>query len=217
MITVSRVWDRGAKRWITFRDAETYAGVVQPGRLFPLNSLMLHGIIYARHAQHLGDDPEHVFPHEVHAYFGTGTQLQEMYITPSLLSAADWDVLAKAATGRVTMPAYCRIPIGWEAILENWKCMAGPLGHPRKGFLHCGTLAIRRKVSRSIRRRCLSWYPRRRTDSMLTWNEEKNANPVELESGKPHTFALIPFQVLTLEAVPIPWRPGGLQVQNISS
>src|SRR5208282_4743277 len=30
-------------------------------------------------------------------YFGTGTQLQEMYITPSLLSPQDWDVLAEAA------------------------------------------------------------------------------------------------------------------------
>jgi hypothetical protein len=33
----------------------------------------------------------------VHSYFGTGTQLQEMYITPSLLASQDWDVLAEAA------------------------------------------------------------------------------------------------------------------------
>ena len=31
------------ERWITYRDAETYEGVVQMGPLYPLNSLMLHG------------------------------------------------------------------------------------------------------------------------------------------------------------------------------
>ena len=54
-------------------------------------------MIYARYAERLGDDPSHDFADEVHDYFGTGTQLQEMYITPSLLSAQDWDVLAETA------------------------------------------------------------------------------------------------------------------------
>jgi len=85
------------QRWITFRDSQTYRWIVADGPLFPLNSLMLHGLIYARHAERLGADPDHDFADEVHSYFGTGTQLQEMYITPSLLSAQDWDVLAEAA------------------------------------------------------------------------------------------------------------------------
>jgi hypothetical protein len=58
---------------------------------------MLHGMIYARDAERLGSDRSHDFPDEVHSYFGAGTQLQEMYITPSLLSSQDWDVLAEAA------------------------------------------------------------------------------------------------------------------------
>jgi hypothetical protein len=65
--------------------------------LFPINSLMLHGIIYAEHAAHLDNDPGNDFANEVHDYFGTGTALQEMYITPSLLTSANWDVLAEAA------------------------------------------------------------------------------------------------------------------------
>jgi len=85
------------QRWITYRDAQTYRHVVEEGPLFPPNSLMLHGMIYARDAERLGSDPKHDFADEVHSYFGTGTQLQEMYITPSLLSAQDWDVLAEAA------------------------------------------------------------------------------------------------------------------------
>jgi hypothetical protein len=85
------------ERWITFRDSATYRGIVQQGPLFPLNSLMLHGMIYARHAEHLDTDPEKDFANEVHSYFGGGTQLQEMYITHSLLSEEDWFTLAEAA------------------------------------------------------------------------------------------------------------------------
>jgi hypothetical protein len=85
------------QRWITYRDGDTYEHVVKAGPLFPLSSLMLHGLIYAQHAKNLSSDPGHDFADEVHSYFGTGTQLQEMYITPSLLSAHDWDVLAAAA------------------------------------------------------------------------------------------------------------------------
>jgi hypothetical protein len=58
---------------------------------------MLHGIIYARDAQNLKDDPSNDFANEVRDYFGGGTQLQEMYITPSLLSKQNWDDLAQAA------------------------------------------------------------------------------------------------------------------------
>src|SRR6185369_917376 len=48
-------------------------------------------------AKDLDTDPSGDFHDEVHAYFGTGTQLQEMYVTPSLLTPADWDLLAEAA------------------------------------------------------------------------------------------------------------------------
>ncbi|MEI9903460.1 MAG: hypothetical protein WDN06_05375 [Asticcacaulis sp.] len=85
------------QRWITYRDREEYENIVVDGPLFPLNAVMLHGLIYAQHAPGLADDPGHDFPAEVHSYFGSGTALQEMYITPSLLSAGDWDTLAQAA------------------------------------------------------------------------------------------------------------------------
>jgi len=85
------------QQWITYRDEQTYRNIVLKGPLFPLNSLMLHGMIYATQARGLGSDPGHGFPAEVLSFFGSGTQLQEMYITPSLLSASDWDILARAA------------------------------------------------------------------------------------------------------------------------
>lgn len=85
------------QQWITYRDAQTYKNIVQAAPLFPLNSLMLHGIVYAQLAEHLGSDPDHDFGEEVRSYFGSGTQLQELYVTPSLLSPEDWDALAASA------------------------------------------------------------------------------------------------------------------------
>lgn len=85
------------EKWITYRDGDTYHGIVQRGALYPLNSLMLHGIIYAQYARNLNTDPSNSFRNEVRSYFGSGTQLQELYITPNLLSKQNWDDLANAA------------------------------------------------------------------------------------------------------------------------
>ena len=85
------------QRWITYRDSDVYHEVVVRGPFYPLNSLMLHGLIYARYADKLKDDPTNGFPDEVRDYFGNGTQLQEMYITPSLLSKQNWDDIAQMA------------------------------------------------------------------------------------------------------------------------
>ncbi len=85
------------QRWITYRDADTYGGIVRQGPLFPLNSVMLHGIIYARQAQGLSSDPGGDFAAEVRSYFATGTGLQEMYVSPDLLTDRNWDDLAAAA------------------------------------------------------------------------------------------------------------------------
>ncbi len=85
------------QKWITYRDSDTYHEVVKRGPFYPLNSLMLHGLIYAQYANKLKDDPTNAFQDEVRDYFGNGTQLQEMYITPSLLSKQNWDDIAQMA------------------------------------------------------------------------------------------------------------------------
>ncbi|MEY2919801.1 MAG: hypothetical protein RL261_1106, partial [Pseudomonadota bacterium] len=96
------------QRWITYRDSDTYGGVVRVGPLFPLNSLMLHGIIYARKAQGLNTDPGNDFADEVRSYFASGTGLQEMYVSPDLLTEQNWDDLAVAAKWARTHAAVLR-------------------------------------------------------------------------------------------------------------
>lgn len=96
------------QQWITYRDRETYRNVVQRGPLFPLNSVMLHGIIYAKHAKQLDRDPGKDFTSEVRSFFGTGTQVQELYLSPELLSKKNWDDLAAAAKWSRTNAATLR-------------------------------------------------------------------------------------------------------------
>jgi len=87
------------QQWMTYRDAETYRSIVRKGPLFPINSLMYHGIISSEHAyyglENIQTDSD--FADQVWSYFATGTQLQELYITPSMLNKAKWDTLAQAA------------------------------------------------------------------------------------------------------------------------
>jgi len=92
------------ERWITYRDADTYRHIVQHGPLYPLNSLMLTGLIYEKEHTQLNTDPGNDFRNEVRSFFGTGTQLQEMYITPQLLTAANWTTWRRRPSGRAPTP-----------------------------------------------------------------------------------------------------------------
>jgi hypothetical protein len=194
------------EQWITYRDAATYAGVVKSGPLFPLNSLMLHGIIYARQAEHLSDDPEHAFGHEVHDYFGGGTELQEMYISHSLLSKDDWDTLAEAAnwsrrnastladTHWIGGDPGKREVYGWAA----WS--------PEKGILTLRNPSDQAQTfSLDIGQafELPSGVPGKFT-AHSPWKRDRGEKPIALSAGQTHTFPLQPFEVLNLEAVPVP-------------
>jgi len=89
----------GSKRqqWITFRDAEAYKNIAKRGSLYPLNSLMYHGICIADNGTpgtlEMSDKD---IADEIWSFFGTGTSLQELYINPHKLNKTNWDCLAKA-------------------------------------------------------------------------------------------------------------------------
>lgn len=189
------------QKWITYRDAQTYHNIVQAGPLFPLNSLMLHGLIYARQAEHLDSDPGNDFTNEVHDYFGTGTQLQEMYISHALLSKSDWDTLAEAANWSRRNAGVLRDThwiggdpgklevYGWAA----WSRTNGILTL-RNPSDHRQSIAI--DVGRAFE------LPRgapRRFVANSPWKQDRGAPPVSLAAGEEHVFAMEPFEVLTLE------------------
>jgi len=195
------------QRWITYRDSQTYRWVVEEGPLFPINSLMLHGMIYARYAERLNEDPGHDFADEVHSYFGTGTQLQEMYITGSLLSPADWDVLAEAAkwsrsNAQVLKDTHwvggdpARLEVyGWaswsqekaKAILT----LRNPGDRPQD---FAASLAALLELPAGSAGHFTAHSP---------WKSDANEPSSPIAAADQHVFHLKPFQVLTLELMPV--------------
>jgi len=190
------------QQWITYRDAATWQHIVRRGQLYPLNSLMLHGLIYAKAAKNLNLDPDHDFPSEVRSYFGTGTQLQEMYVTHSLLSAADWDALADAArwsraNADILVDSHwiggdpSRLEIyGWA----SWS--------PRGGIV---TLRNPDKSPRTfdLDVRTAFELPSGAAETYTARSRWKtSASDLALLADQPHTLTLQPFEVLTLEAAP---------------
>lgn len=85
------------QQWLNFRDQETYKNVVQRCPTFPINSLMLHGVIFAKHARWLDYDPSYDLASEVRSFFGSGTMLQELYVTPAMMTPYHWDLIAQSA------------------------------------------------------------------------------------------------------------------------
>ena len=88
------------QQWMNYRDKVTYERVVKAGPLYPLNSLMVHGIL-------IGDRPgrapaemelnEKSVADEIWSFFASGTSLQELYVSPGVSTKEMLDCLGEAA------------------------------------------------------------------------------------------------------------------------
>ena len=205
------------ERWITYRDAQTYKNVVQNGPLYPLNSLMLHGMIFAQHHRELSKDPQNDFRNEARSYFGTGTDLQEMYITPSLLSQQNWSDLAEAANwSRANAdvlkdthwiggdPAWLQV-YGWASWTPRMGIVVlrNPSDKPQ-------TIRLRLQDAFELPRGAAQEYA-----GKSPWASDVAKGALELNAQQEHDFQLAPFEVLTLDFTPSAsatgatgrWRP----------
>jgi hypothetical protein len=192
------------ERWITYRDAETYKGIVQNGPLFPLNSLMLHGIIYAQHRKQLDKDPGNDLRNEIRSYFGTGTQLQEMYITPSLLTDAHWDDLAEAAKWSRDNAEVLK-DTHWIGGDPTWLEIYGWASWtPDKGILVLRNPSDQEKTIR-IKLQDAFELPSgvsQEYSAKSPWKEDTSRPATPLRAQQAHEFHLAPFEVLTLDIIP---------------
>ena len=193
------------EQWITYRDQQTYENIVIQGPLFPINSLMLHGIIYAQKNTRLNTDPGHDFANEVHSYFATGTQLQEMYITPSLLTKGDWNALAESAkwsraNADVLRDTHWiggdpgRLDVyGWGAWSPQKSVIT--LRNP-DAHAQAAVIDLQRQLE-------LPKDAARRFHVHDVWKTGGNQVPQQLDADHPGSIVLAPFEVLTLELGPI--------------
>ncbi|GAB3792666.1 enterotoxin [Dyella agri] len=192
------------EQWITYRDQQTYQNIVLKGPLFPIDSLMLHGIIYAQKNPRLNTDPGHDFANEVRSYFATGTELQEMYITPSLLTPQDWDTLASAAKWSRANAAVLRDAhwIGGDPgrlDVYGWAAWS-----PKKAIVTFRNPDSKPQLAVIDLQRQLQLPPgvARRFSVHDVWQSGGAGVPKALDADHTGTIKLAPFEVLTLELTP---------------
>ncbi len=195
----------GTKRqqWNTYRDAMTYENIVTKAPLYPLNSIMLHGICIAKNGNpgEMDNTTEDI-RNEIHSYFGSGTGLQELYISWNRLNADAWDILAES--------------IRWsranKEILEDTHWIGGD---PRKGEVYGwaswknnkGTLTLRNPSDKpatiSIDIAKVFELPENAVTGYSLkspWKTDKSKPNRMAEAGKTTTLELQPFEVLTFDA-----------------
>ena len=191
------------QQWITYRDMITYRNVVLRAPLYPLNSIMVHGIIYGKQANDLTPATDEDFADDVHDYFGMGTQLQELYITPSLLNRQNWDDLAEAAK-------WSRANAG---VLVDTHWIGGDPGNGEiYGWAswspHGAIITLRNPDDRA---QVFTADPanlfelpadaKRKFRMHSPWNFDRKEPDVIIRAGEPISFNLEPFQVLVLESI----------------
>jgi hypothetical protein len=162
---------------------------------------MLHGIIYATNAIHLNSMSDADFADQVREFFGNGTQLQEMYITPKLLDKQNWDDLAEAAkwsrrNADVLMDTHWVGGDPGKGEVYGWASWS-----PRKGIL-----VLRnpndRPANYTVEAGRLFELPSGALQKFIMrspWKKNRQEPAITLESGHPDTLALKAFEVLVLE------------------
>ena len=193
------------ERWLTFRDGSCRQFFVEKSPLYPLNSVMHHGIVYGRNFQggDIGKSNPPDLKNEARSYFANGTSLQELYLTPSLLTPAAWDEVAAAAkwaqaNADVLLDAHW---VGGNPFKQQVYGYAA--WSPRKGTLMLRNpdnqpesitldadkvFELPAGAAKSYRLR--SPYPDQRLQKL------------QLKAGQPQTITLNAFEVLVFDALP---------------
>jgi hypothetical protein len=194
-------WGSQRQQQVTYRDAQTYQNVVRRAPLYPINSLMTQGVMFANHG--LPKDTDRLVE-DIRAFFASGTNCQELYLTPSLLDAKTWDALAEAATWSRDN-ADVLVDTHWIG------------GDPAQGELygwaswskHKGILALRNpkdgpgKITVDIGKAFeLPEGAARQYSLKSPWKDEASTPTLTLSAGEEHTFELKPFEVFVFDATP---------------
>ena len=199
---------KGSKRqqWLTYRDMETYHNVVVKGPLYPLNSLMNQGIVHAKWGPaKLAPDPDE-FAQEVYSFFGIGTNLQELYMSYDLMTPEMWDILA---TGAKWSQQNSDILVDTHWIggdphkLEIYGCASW---QSCKGIIMLRnpddkTASISLNISEVFE---LPPNAPRKYSLKPAFEKDLIKTPSYLTADSTQTFTLNPFQVIVLEAYPVP-------------
>ncbi|MGD8500495.1 MAG: hypothetical protein PVJ86_07590 [Phycisphaerales bacterium] len=194
----------GSKRQqqVTYRDKETYHNVVKRSPLHPLNSLMTQGVMFANHG--LPDESEGLV-RDIRAFFASGTDCQELYITPSIMRPEHWNALAESATWS-RHNADVLVDTHWvggdpaAGQVYGWASWA-----KRQGILSLrnpsdkpGDITIDIGETFELPEGAAQKYSLR-----SPWKMDTNKPAIAVSAGKGYKFKLKPFEVLVFDATPL--------------
>jgi len=194
------------QQWITYRDMYCHDRIVQWGPLYPLNSLMLHGpCISDRRSPSRMVRNEKSVADEIWSFFGSGTNLQELYVSPELLTETMWDQLAGAAK--------------WSRanrdVLVDTHWIGGDPGageaygwaswQPRKGIVALRNPGENSQTFALTLADALELPETHLTNFVLkVVRGNRGLDQTSVAPSKPIPIELPPFEVLVLEAEPVP-------------
>lgn len=198
------------EQWITFRDGACYNVIVKPGPLYPLNSMMHHGLVHGKEFQakrvSMGEDGKannNDLKNDSRIYFGSGANLQELYLTTSMMDKKAWDDVADSAKwARKFAPVL--VDVHWVG------------GDPKKldvygyGAYNKGgaTLALRnpddqaKEIELDAKTVFEPTKDAPKVFSLKASYPDQRVKSLDLEQGKPVKLKLEPFEVLVFDMMP---------------
>ena len=193
------------QQWITYRDKYCYERIVQLGPLYPLNSLMLHGpcISDRRNPSRMVRGEKSV-ANEIWSFFGSGTNLQELYITPRVMTSNMWDQLAAAAkwsrdNSDVLVDTHW---IGGDPAKEEVYGWAA--WQPKKGIVTLRNPGGKSQTFTLYLASALELPESHITDFTLkVIRGNRSLDQTSITPSEPIQIELAPFEVLVLEAAPV--------------
>jgi hypothetical protein len=193
------------QQWITYRDMHTYRNIVKRAPLYPMNAMMHHGLLLGDRAapSRMTADPKDLID-EIRTIFGSGTGLQELYITPTLMPPEGWDALAETA-------AWARQN---AHVLADTHWIGGDPGEGQvygfaswsteKGIVMLRNPAKESAVYSLDLETAFERPPNaeRRYRLHVPWKKKGESKQIEAMAGRVLDLELAPFEVRILEAVP---------------
>ena len=187
---------------LNYRDGEVYKMVVSRAPLYPLNSMMFHGVVLGHQFQgKKAAEAGNEMAREFRSYFALGVNLQELYLSPDLMNAKTWDDLAEAIRWNrrhagvlvdshwVQGDPYKSEPYAYASWRRNEGviCIRNPDDKPREITFDIG-VAFELPAAAAKRYRLSAAY------------SDQSIQKVDAESGVSTTLTLKPFEVLVFDA-----------------
>jgi hypothetical protein len=192
----------GRQQWLTYRDMQAYRRQVLPAPLYPLNSLKFQSVINAPLgvAAKISGNLKDLID-DIRMAAGSGTQLQEFFVTPSRMSPEAWDAVARTikwmrASADVLVDSHW---IGGDP--GKGEVYGFASWSPRKGILvlrnpsdRGAQFQVDLESAFELPASALREY---RLES--PWTDFRQRIAI---AGQPFTVELAPLEVLVLEAIP---------------